>query len=196
MIPAIYPLVGLVLCLAFAVLVWAGPFARKMSPVFLLSAALTILYAGGKECRWTYLNGVSNNGSTTTTNGFAYANWKFASNAVERIMRAAYRDYSMTNSTGEVIDPWHLLPSVWAIDQRHIFTVPNAERMEYLCWIDEEDPFIARTRSRSIDGKDIPLDVNLIPMLPDELKPKDTKQVIIRVNIGPAETNSVKTTTK
>lgn len=196
MIPAVYPLIGLALCLALIAMVWAGPFVRKMSPLFLLSAALTILYAGGKEGRWTYLNGVSNNGSTTTTNGLAYANWKFASNAVERIMRVAYRDYTMTNATGEVTDPWHALPSVWAIDQRHIFTVPRADRMEYLCWIDDEDPFVARTRSRSIDGKDIPLDVDLVPMLPEELKPKDSKKVVIRVNIAPPATNSVKTTAK
>lgn len=196
MIPAFYPLIGLALCIALAVMVWAGPFVRKMSPIFLLVAALTTLYAGGKGSRWTYLNGVSDNGSRVETNGFAYANWKFASNAVERIMRAAYRDSTMTNATGEVTDTWHPLPSVWAIDQRHIYTVPHADRMEYLCWIDEEDPFVTRTRGRSINGNDIPLDMNIIPMLPDNIKPNDTKKVIIRVNLKPAKTNSVKTTTK
>lgn len=111
--------------------IMAGPFIGKM-----------ISYGGSKPpqpthlWRFEYVNGVHDNGSFCTNNLICAA-WTFDLPAMEYAIKANYQDLTITNATGECVDPLHPLPDALVREGAHVWPLAegaNAENMRVVIY--------------------------------------------------------------
>ena len=140
MIPSIYPLIGLFAVIGFGVLAFISPHIGKFRHPLMVALAVGLVWYGGAKHgapTFRYMTGVRDNGSSAT-NGLVVAKWNYDAEVIDKQLNAAYRNVTMTNATGEVIDTWHRLKPCSVIDTTHTWKVADAEKMEVLCWVDPD----------------------------------------------------------
>ena len=139
MIPAVYPLAALVIVLALLAMIRLAPYCRAFRRVpFLLLAVASIIY-GGSKWSFSYQLGLADAGSYCT-NDLIHAAWTWQSVVGDYEFKWQYRNATITNDTGSVIDPWHELPGVKVSDGVAEATVPDATNMQVVCWAEHVPP--------------------------------------------------------
>ena len=144
MIPVVYPMIALVVTLTILAVLLLAPYCRVFRHLwFFLLTATCIIYGGGKT-HFTYQAGLTDAGSYCT-NDLIHAEWTWVQQASSYEFRWQYRDVTITNETGEVIDLWHALPNGMVSDGVAEAVVPDATNMQVICWAEYVPPVYVLT---------------------------------------------------
>lgn len=116
-------------------ILWLGPVGCIMAGPFICKM---ISFGGSKPTpshlwRFEYTNGVTDNGSYCTNNQIC-ARWTYNLAAMEYTLRAAYQDLTITNATGQCVDPLHQLPDAMVRETAHVWEVANATNMRVVVY--------------------------------------------------------------
>lgn len=147
---------------AFAWFVWRGlcryvDGCRRAGRIgqflFVVGLIAAVLYGGTKPpqpthlWRFEYVNGVHDNGSYCTNNLICAA-WTFDLPAMEYTIKANYQDLTITNATGECVDPLHPLPDALVREGAHVWPLAegaNAENMRVVIYAAYVPPPVVTT---------------------------------------------------
>lgn len=135
MIPSVYPLFGLGVCLLIGLSAGLCPYLKRVRGLVVLLGISMTFYCGSKGWHFSFDNKVKDNGSYCT-NDLIVAKWTFETEVMECLLKAQYRNTTITNATGEITDPWHELPSAMVRDSEKTWVVEQATNMEVVCWAD------------------------------------------------------------
>lgn len=133
MIPAVYPLVGLAACLLVLAALALAPYLKAFRSEWFVVATIIATAYGGTKWRFTFENGVHDDGSYCT-NDLIHASWTYQPAYADYTFRWACRDMTFTNEVGVIIDEWHFLPDALVSDGSAEATVQNATNMEIICY--------------------------------------------------------------
>ena len=111
-----------------------------------------VSYGGSKPTpshlwKFEYVNGVHDNGSYCTNNLICAA-WTFDLPAMEYTIKANYQDLTITNATGQCVDPLHPLPDALVREGAHVWPLAegaNAENMRVVIYAAYVPPPVVTT---------------------------------------------------
>ena len=133
MIPVVYPLVGLAACLLALAAVALAPYLKAFRRFWFVVATVIATVYGGGNWHCSFENGVRDSGSYCT-NDLIHASWTYQPAYAAYTFKWAYRDMTLTNEVGVIVDEWHSLPDALVSDGSAEATVTNATNMEIVCY--------------------------------------------------------------